>query len=80
MRATLALCFLVGELISLVFLFFMGKVQMLHLNAAIELLPALAIGAVASRFVHTRINAKAMRVFVQLFAIASGLVLLLKAW
>ena len=80
MRATMALCFLVGELISLAFLFAMDKVQMLHLNAAIELLPALAVGAVASRFVHTRINAKAMRIFVQLFAIVSGLVLLLRAF
>ena len=80
MRATMALCFLVGELISLAFLFAMDKVQMLHLNAAIELLPALAVGAVASRFVHTRINAKAMRIFVQVFAIVSGLVLLLRAF
>ncbi|MEG2818092.1 MAG: sulfite exporter TauE/SafE family protein [Comamonas sp.] len=79
MRATMALCFLVGELISLVFLLFMGKVQMLHLTAAVQLLPALVVGAVASRFVHTRINAKLMRCFVQAFAIVSGLVLLVKA-
>lgn len=79
MRATMALCFLVGEVISLVFLLFMGKVQMLHLTAAVQLLPALAVGAVASRFVHTRINAKLMRYFVQAFAIVSGLVLLVKA-
>lgn len=79
MRATMALCFLVGEVISLVFLLFMGKVQMLHLTAAAQLLPALAVGAVASRFVHTRINAKVMRYFVQAFAIVSGLVLLVKA-
>ena len=44
------------------------------------LLPALAVGAVASRFVHTRINAKVMRYFVQAFAIVSGLVLLIKAF
>ena len=79
MRATMALCFLVGEVISLMFLLFMGKVQMLHLTAAAQLLPALAVGAVASRFVHTRINAKVMRYFVQAFAIVSGLVLLIKA-
>jgi uncharacterized membrane protein YfcA len=79
MRATMALCFLIGELISLVFLLFMGKVQMLHLSAALQLLPALAVGAVASRFVHTRIDAKVMRLFVQAFAVISGLVLLIKA-
>ena len=80
MRATMALCFLIGELISLVFLLFMGKVQMLHLSAALQLLPALAVGAVASRFVHTRIDAKVMRLFVQAFAVISGLLLLIKAW
>lgn len=80
MRATMALCFLIGELISLVFLLFMGKVQMLHLSAALQLLPALAVGAVASRFVHTHIDAKVMRLFVQAFAVISGLVLLIKAW
>ena len=80
MRATMALCFLIGELISLVFLLFMGKVQMLHLSAALQLLPALAVGAVACRFVHTRIDAKVMRLFVQAFAVISGLLLLIKAW
>ena len=80
MRATMALRFLIGELISLVFLLFMGKVQMLHLSAALQLLPALAVGAVASRFVHTRIDAKVMRLFVQAFAVISGLLLLIKAW
>ncbi len=80
MRATMALCFLIGELISLVFLLFMGKVQMLHLSAALQLLPALAVGAVASRFVHTRIDAKVMRLLVQAFAVISGLLLLIKAW
>lgn len=79
MRATIALCFLVGELISLAVLLVMGKVQSQHLVAALQLLPALAMGAVASRYVHTRINARAMRLFVQVFAVVSGLVLLVKA-
>lgn len=79
MRATMALCFLVGEVISLIVLAAMGKVQALHLHAALQLLPALVIGAVASRFVHQRIPAGAMRIFVQGFAVISGLVLLIKA-
>lgn len=79
MRATMAMCFLVGELMSLAILLFMGKVQTHHLTVALQLLPALAVGAIASRYVHTRINARVMRLFVQAFAVLSGLALLLKA-
>lgn len=79
MRATMALCFLVGEVISLIVLAAMDKVQMLHLSAALQLLPALVIGGVASRFVHHRIPGRTMRIFVQSFAVISGLVLLIKA-
>jgi len=80
MRATIAVCFIVGEVISLVFLFFMGKVQASHLQATLILLPALFVGMFASRFVHSRISARVMRFFVQAFAIVSGLVLLVKAF
>lgn len=79
MRATMAMCFLVGEVISLVFLLALGKVHGYHLTAALQLLPALAVGAIASRFVHQRIPAHTMRIFVQSFAVISGLVLLVKA-
>ena len=79
MRATLATCFLVGEVISLLVLLAMGRVHAEHWIAAAQLLPALALGAFASRMVHTRINARAMRIFVQVFSVASGLVLLAKA-
>ena len=79
MRATIAVCFLVGEVISLIMLFLLGKIQSVHLQATLQLLPALAVGMFASRFVHHRINARFMRWFVQAFAIVSGSVLLIKA-
>ncbi|WP_190822919.1 hypothetical protein [Saccharopolyspora pogona] len=43
---------------------------------AVLLPPALALGAVLSRFVHHRLDGPLMRLLVQLFAIASGVVLL----
>jgi uncharacterized membrane protein YfcA len=79
MRSTVALCFLVGELFSLVILLFTGRVGPTQFGAAIELLPALAIGALLSRFVHHRINDRFLRTFVLVFAVVSGAVLLIKA-
>ncbi|MBF5007461.1 sulfite exporter TauE/SafE family protein [Diaphorobacter caeni] len=79
MRSTIAVCFLVGELISLVFLFFMDKIHASHIQITLLLLPPLAVGMFASRFVHSRINARFMRWLVQGFAIVSGVVLLAKA-
>lgn len=79
MRSTLAVCFLVGQLMSLIFLFVAGQVRQAQLLAAAQLLPALAVGALLSHYVHHRINERFMRSFVQLFAVASGVVLLAKA-
>jgi uncharacterized membrane protein YfcA len=79
MRSTIALCFLAGELISLVTLMAVGRVGGSQVMAALQLLPALAAGAVLSRYVHQRINDRFMRAFVQVFAVASGVVLLAKA-
>jgi uncharacterized membrane protein YfcA len=80
MRSTLALCFLVGQVMSLVMLLAAGHVSRPQLVAAAELMPALAVGALLSHFVHHRINARFMRAFVQVFAVASGLVLLVRAF
>jgi hypothetical protein len=40
------------------------------------LVPALAVGAVVSRLIHDRVGGRLLRVFVLLFAIVSGTVLL----
>ena len=79
MRSTIALCFLVGELISLAFLWQAGRVGAVQLQDAAQLLPALACGAVLSHLVHDRVNERALRLFVMLFSIASGIVLVARA-
>ncbi|MGW4164028.1 sulfite exporter TauE/SafE family protein [Streptomyces sp. NPDC004788] len=77
LRSTVALCFLVGELASLALLFATGKGQPADLGWALALLPAIAVGAWASRLVRHRLNASRMRLFVLGFATVSGLVLML---
>lgn len=79
MRSTIALCFVVGELISLAFLWEAGRVDTLQLAHAAQLLPALLVGAALSQLVHHRMNAGALRTFVMLFSIASGIVLIVRA-
>ena len=78
-RSTIALCFLVGELVSLVTLMATGRVDSSQLGAATSLLPALLIGAGLSRVVHHRVNGRFLRAFVQVFAIVSGVALLVHA-
>ena len=79
MRSTLALCFLVGQLVSLMTLLVAGRISMLQITAVALLLPALLAGAVLSHFVHHRISNRVLRAFVHVFSITSGLVLLAHA-
>ncbi|MEU2435382.1 sulfite exporter TauE/SafE family protein [Streptomyces rubradiris] len=77
LRSTVAACFLVGEVASLALLFGTGKAQVTELGQAALLLPAIAAGAWLSRLVHHRLDARRMRLFVLVFALVSGLVLIL---
>lgn len=77
LRSTLAFCFLVGQLMSLAFLATVGRVNESQLSAALMLLPTLAIGAGASRLSHARVGGRKLRVFVLLFAIVSGALVLI---
>jgi len=79
MRSTVALCFLAGELVSLATLLVAGRISSTQLSAAASLLPALLVGAWISRLVHHRIGGRFLRAFVQVFAIVSGVVLLVHA-
>ena len=79
MRSIVALCFLVGELVSLATLLAIGRIDMTQIVAAAQLLPALVVGALISHVVHGRVSARFLRSFVLVFALVSGLVLLLKA-
>jgi uncharacterized membrane protein YfcA len=78
MRSTIALCFLVGELFSLAFLWHADRIGRDQLIGAAQLLPALVIGSLLSRLVHERVNSRALRIFVMSFSIVSGLVLLVR--
>lgn len=76
LRATIAACFLVGELLSLALLAAAGHVGGEHLRAAGVLLPALAVGSVASRHVHRRLDGALLRTVVLGSALLSGIALL----
>jgi uncharacterized protein len=78
LRSTVALCFVVGEVLSLALLAANGQVRATQLQTALLLVPALAIGAVTSRWVHHRVDGPAMRIVVLTFALVSGAVLLLR--
>ena len=80
MRSTIALCFLVGQLVSLATLAAVARVSAAQLMAAVELLPALVFGAVLSHLVHQRVKTGFLRAFVLVFALASGIVLLVRAF
>jgi uncharacterized membrane protein YfcA len=78
LRATLALCFLVGQVLSLAVLAVAGRVSAAQFGIALLLMPPLVLGAVASRHLHRRVGGRVLRVFVLAFAIVSGVVLLLR--
>ena len=79
MRSTIAMCFLVGEIISLAFLWHGERIGASQLTAAAQLLPALGLGALLSHTIHHRINTRTLRAFVMIFSIVSGAVLLLRS-
>ncbi|MGW2646204.1 sulfite exporter TauE/SafE family protein [Streptomyces sp. NPDC001393] len=76
LRATVAACFLVGEVASLALLFGTGRGRPADMGWALLLLPALAAGAWLSRLAHRRLDAGKMRAFVHVFALVSGVVLM----
>ncbi|MFD5567613.1 sulfite exporter TauE/SafE family protein [Streptomyces cadmiisoli] len=76
LRSTVAACFLVGEIASLALLHATGRAEAGNLGSAALLLPATAVGAWLSRLTHHRLDARRMRLFVLVFALISGLVLI----
>ena len=78
LRATVALCFFVGEIMSLVVLAFSGRIGSEQLLAALYLTPPVLLGSAASRLAHHRIGGRGLRLGVLVFAIVSGLFLILR--
>lgn len=79
MRSTLAACFLVGELLSLALLAATGHTAGAHALGALQLLPALVVGAWASKLAHVHLPPRGLRLFVVAFSVTSGTVLLVRA-
>lgn len=73
-RATLAVAFAVGTLISLSVLAIFGRVGPEHLLLSLELLPALFLGLWGARFVARLLYGRWLRPAILLFAAISGLV------
>jgi uncharacterized membrane protein YfcA len=80
LRSTVAACFLIGEVISLVILAMSDSVSPDQLRTALLLLPAVVVGALLSRLVHHRLDGGTMRYLVLGFALVSGVVVTVQAW
>jgi hypothetical protein len=80
LRSTLALCFAVGQIISLALFLVMGLVNFKLVGAALVLVPFLAAGAYLSQHAHHRIQGSLLRSFVIAFALVSGAWIILKAF
>lgn len=73
LRSTLGAAFLIGSLLSLIALAWAGHVARWHWALGLALLPAVALGLVASRSFHARIDAGWLRPAVVGFACLAGL-------
>ncbi|WP_454623545.1 sulfite exporter TauE/SafE family protein [Brucella anthropi] len=78
LRSTVAVCFFVGEVMSVVVLAVAGRIATHQILAAFYLMPAVLIGTALSRRTHHIISPKALRLGVLVFALISGLFLILR--
>lgn len=79
MRATVALCFLVGEIVSLIGLALGGTLLGGEVMAvSLWLLPAVVLGVWISSLVHRRVGGRGLRYGILLFALVSGVAVILQ--
>lgn len=78
-RATLAACFVLGDLMSLVGLLVLGLVEWRHLYWALGLVPAMGCGYLMSSRIIRSVDARRLRIAVLMFAIASSVLVLVAA-
>lgn len=79
LRSTVAVCFFVGEVISLIVLAVSGQVTGSTLLSSAALVPFLVIGSFLSRYVHHRLDGPVLRYIVLGFAIISGALVIVQA-
>ena len=77
LRANVAVCFLIGEVLSIGLLVAAGSLGLTQLVAALALVPAVGIGILFSDAARRRVEARALRKLVLLFALLSAAVLIL---
>lgn len=78
-RANMAVCLLLGQVMSLTLLAVAGRLSWTQVGLAAVFLPGLAIGGFCSRFAHAGLEERRLRIFVLGFAIVSGIVLIARA-
>lgn len=79
LRSTVAVCFFVGEVISLIVLAISGQVTGPTLLSSAVMVPFLVIGSFLSRYVHHRLDGPVLRYIVLGFAIISGTLVIVQA-
>ena len=79
LRSTVAVCFLVGEVISLIVLAISGQVTGPTMVFTAAMLPFLVVGSFLSRYVHHRLDGSLLRYIVLGFAIVSGAIVIVQA-
>lgn len=79
LRSTVAVCFLVGEIISLIVLAISGQVNGSTMLFTSAMLPFLALGSFLSRYVHHRLDGPVLRYIVLGFAILSGSIVIIQS-
>ncbi len=78
LRSTIAACFLIGEIISLIMLAIGGRITASLLIDSLYFLPAILLGVYLSRKVHHHIKGTGLRIGVMVFAIAAGVFLTIR--
>lgn len=78
LRATVAVCGLIGEVISLAVLAAAGHASGHQLQVALLLLTPMAVGALLSNVTRQRVRGPLVRVIVLSFAVVSGLILIVR--
>jgi uncharacterized protein len=80
LRSTLAISFVVGTLISLAALFRVGMVREWHVLFALELLPGLLLGLLASNFAIPLLDRKWLRPALLTFAGCAAAITILRSY
>lgn len=79
LRATVALCFLVGQVVSLIGLAVGGRLTGAGLSASLWLVPVVVVGAVLSSTVHDRVGGRGLRIGILVCAAVSGVAVMVRA-